>query len=143
MWIQSIRLLYLKLHLQYNNNDCYIVGGLLVALSYLLAEKKIQFPENSLVVWVFFFLTVFCIWEAKAEKRHKEVKKYDYKNHALIRLGIAANTEFLQNSFIINLLFPTLLVVFITRELSEIQHCVLTITSNSIWRCLTEMAVKI
>lgn len=70
LWIQSTRSLYFNLHLLYNNIDCCIVRGLLVALSHLSAEKKIQFAENSLVVC--FFLTVFCMWEAKAGKSIKK-----------------------------------------------------------------------
>lgn len=76
-WIQSKRLLYFNLHLQYNNNDCFIVRRLLVTLCHLFAEKKIQFAQ-SLVVWGFISYNV-CIWEAKAGERRKEVKKCDDK----------------------------------------------------------------
>lgn len=48
------------------------------------------------------------------------------------QIGIAAPKKLLQNSFIIYCLSITLLVVFITRELNKIQHCVLTILSEDV-----------
>lgn len=51
-----------------NNNNYYcIVRGLLVAVIHLSAEKKIQFAENSLVVY-FFFLQCFACEKQKLGK---------------------------------------------------------------------------
>lgn len=68
LWIQSTRLLHFNLHLQYNTSDCYIVRGLVVAPSHLLAEKKTQFVENSLVVCFFFSSQCFACEKHKLGK---------------------------------------------------------------------------
>lgn len=72
--MQSARLVYFNLHLQYNNNDCSIVAALLVSLNHLLAEKKMQFAEN-------FSLQYFACAKPTTQvgKKHKEVEKRDHK----------------------------------------------------------------